>query len=106
MGHFAKRLIFLVAYISHVWLVLHKAVKRNNFPLHTECIHRMPGLFLSYDGNNYTRTILPSMISSIEITHPGAKDALKREAFRVARSMFPGRQADVDKTMEETFMKN
>ena len=47
-----------------------------------------------------------SMISSIEITHPGAKDALKRGAFSVARSMIRGCQADVDKTMEKPFMKN
>ena len=46
------------------------------------------------------------MISSIEITHPGTKDALKRGAFSVARSMIPCCHADVDKIMEETFMKN
>ena len=45
-------------------------------------------------------------MSSIEITHPGAKDALKRGAFSVAHSMIPGCRADVDKIIEETFMKN
>ena len=75
--------------MDYVWLVmqLHEAVKRNNSLLYTECIHRMPDLFLSYDGYNYARFlyIFSSMISSIEITHPGAKDALKRGAFSVAR---------------------
>ena len=68
----------------------------------------MPDLFFSYDGYNYARYlyIFLSMISSIEITHPGAKDALKRGAFSLARSKFPGFCADVDKTMDNTFMKN
>ena len=47
-----------------------------------------------------------SMISSIEITHPGAKDTLKQGAFSVARSIITGCSADDDINMEKIFMKN
>ena len=47
-----------------------------------------------------------SMISSIEFTHPGAKDTLKQGAFSVARSIITGCSADDDENMEKIFIKN
>ena len=68
----------------------------------------MPDRFLSYDEDNYTRylAMFSSMISSIEITQTGSNDALKQGAFHVACLMIHDGYADVDKTMEKTFMQN
>ena len=67
----------------------------------------MADIFFSYDGQNYARylTMFSIMLANIDETHPGAVDMLKQGAFSVARSFIPGSRADVDKTMEETFMK-
>ena len=46
------------------------------------------------------------MLANIDKTHPGAVEMLKQGAFSVACSFIPGNCADVDKTMEETFMKD
>ena len=42
---------------------------------------------------------------SIEESHPGASELLRKGAISVARSLIPGNLCAVDKTMEETFMK-
>ena len=44
-------------------------------------------------------------ITNIETSHPGATELLRRGAFSVARSFIPGNRCEVDKTIEETFMK-
>ena len=56
-GSICKIAKYWAAYINHVWLELqmNEAVRRNDFLLYEECIHRMPDLFLSYDGSNYAR---------------------------------------------------
>ena len=41
----------------------------------------------------------------MEITHPGATELIDRGVLGVARSLIPGSLSDVDRTMEETFMK-
>ena len=45
-------------------------------------------------------------LANIDHSHPGARDLLKQGAISVARSFVPGNRCDVDKTMEETFMKH
>ena len=96
--------------MNHVWLVLqlHEAVKRNDFDLYAQCIFRMPDLFFSYDAQNYARymAMFALFLANIEDTHPRATELLKLGAFSVARSMGSGCCTDVDKTMEETFMKH
>ena len=56
-GMLGKTAQFWMAYMDEVWLTLHlhEAVKKNDFLLDEECIHRMPDLFFSYDGQNYAR---------------------------------------------------
>lgn len=107
-GALGKTAQYWITYMNEVWLVLqlHEAVKRNDFLLYQECINLMPHLFFSYDGHNYARylTMFSSMISNIDVTHPGSLELLKNGAISVARSMIPGSRTDVDKTMEETFM--
>ena len=68
----------------------------------------MPDLFFSYGGQNYARylTFFGSHIANLETSHPGALEQMKLGTFSVARSMVPGNRCAVDKTMEETFMKN
>ena len=109
-GRLGKTAQFWMTYMNAVWLVLqlHEAVKRNDFLLYAECIFLMPNLFFAYDGQNYARymTMFSVLIANIDLTHPGALDLLKQGAFSVARSMVPGCRTDVDKTMEETFMKH
>jgi len=99
-----------MAYMDAVWLALqlHESVKRNDFLLYAECILRMPDLFFAYNGQNYARylTMFSIFIANIDQTHPGARELLKLGAFSVARSVVPGCCTDVDKTMEETFMKH
>ena len=109
-GEFGKTGQFWIAYMDAVWLALqlHESVKRNDFLLYAECILRMPDLFFAYSGQNYARylTMFSVFIANIDQTHPGALELLKLGAFSVARSMVPGCRTDVDKTMEETFMKH
>lgn len=109
-GALGKTAQYWITYMNEVWLVLqlHEAVKRNDFLLYQECINLMPDLFFSYDGHNYARylTMFSSMISNIDVTHPGSLELLKNGAISVARSMIPGSRTDIDKTMEETFMRH
>ncbi len=51
-------------------------------------------------------TMFSMFISNIDKIHPGACELLQIGAFSVAHSLVPGCHTDVDKTMEETFMKN
>ena len=44
-------------------------------------------------------------ITNIEMSHSGATELLRRGAFSVARSFIPENRYEVDKTIEETFMK-
>ncbi len=109
-GEMGKTAQFWLSYMNAVWLALqlHEAVKANDIMLYMECIYRMPDLFFAYDGQNYARylTMFSMMMANINHTHPGALDLLKHGAISVARSMVPGCRTDVDKTMEETFMKH
>ena len=109
-GALGKTPQFWVAYMDAVWLALqlHESVKRNDSLLYAECIHCMPDLFFAYNGHNYARymTMFSLFLANIDETHPGAIELLKLGAFSVARSMVPGSRTDVDKTMEETFMKH
>ena len=99
-----------VSYMNHIWLVLSllEAVKDNNFYLYAHCLHKMPGLFFSYGGQNYARYLsyFSVFLANIDESHPGALELVKAGAFSVARSFIPGNRADVDKTMEETFMRH
>ena len=68
----------------------------------------MADLFFSFGGQNYARylTYFSTYIANIEASHPGAAALLQRGAISVARSFIPGNRCDVNKTMEETFMKH
>ena len=45
-------------------------------------------------------------LANIECSHPGATEMLEWGALSVATSFTPGNRSAVDKTTEETFMKN
>lgn len=64
--------------------------------------------FFSFDGQNYARYLsyFSVFLANIDISHPGALTLIKRGAISVARSFIPGNRCDVDKTMEETFMRH
>ncbi|KAG1683376.1 hypothetical protein GQR58_010026 [Nymphon striatum] len=68
----------------------------------------MADLFFSFDGQNYARylTYFSVFLANVEETHPGATELVRLGAISVARSFVPGNQCDVDKTIEETFMKH
>ncbi len=108
-GKLGKTAKFWLSYIDHVWLVLNllESVKTNNFQLYRQCLHLMCDLFFSYGAQNYARylTFFSAFMANIEETHPGSSDLLQRGGISVARSFIPGSRCDVDKTMEETFMK-
>ena len=50
-------------------------------------------------------TWLEVFLTNLELTHPGATELMDRGVLGVARSLIPGSLSDVDRTMEETFMK-
>jgi hypothetical protein len=43
---------------------------------------------------------LEVFLTNIELSHPGAKELLKKGGIAVARSLIPGALSAVDKTME------
>ena len=65
-------------------------------------------MFFSFGGHNYARylTYFSLHLANLEISNPGATEKIKLGVFSVARSFIPGNRCPVDKTMEETFMKN
>lgn len=109
-GTLGKTPQFWLSYVDHVKLVLSMsdAVKNKNVPLYIHCNYSMPDLFFAYGGQNYARylTYYSQYLTNIENTHPGARQLLERGAIGVARSHIPGNLCDVDKTMEETFMRH
>ena len=110
-GSLGKTGQFWYPYRDYVWLLLQlvHAVKMNDFMqyMYANCISLMPDLFFSFGGQNYARylTFYSTYLANIEESHPGATEILKQGAMSVARSIIPGNRFDVDKTMEETFMK-
>ena len=109
-GVLGKTAIFWMSYMDHVWLTLNllQAVKTNDFFAYSHCLCLMPDLLFSFGGQNYARymAFFSMFITNIETSHPGATELLRRGAFSVARSFFPGNRCEVDKTIEETFMKS
>ena len=95
--------------IDHTPLVimLLYAVKANNLDLFHKCNGDMAPLFFAFHRHNYSRylTCFEMFLTSIDKTHPGAKELLEKGAIAVARSLIPGALSAVDKTMEEGFMK-
>ena len=69
---------------------------------------QMPDLFFSFGGQNYSRylTFFSVFIANLDFTHPGAVEELKLGVISVARSFIAGNRYNVEKTMEETFMRN
>lgn len=108
-GVLGKTATFWMSYMDHVWLTLNllQAVKTNDFLAYSHCLCLMPDIFFSFGGQNYARymAFFSMFITNIETSHPGATELLRRGAFSVARSFIPGNRCEVDKTMEETFMK-
>ena len=96
--------------MDHIFLVLSliNAVKNNDYLLYPHSIDAMIPLFFSYGGHNHARyfTYFSLFLANVELSHPGATVLLERGAISVARSFIHGNRADVDKIMEETFMKH
>ena len=44
-------------------------------------------------------------LTNIDFCHPGSKKVIQNGGIAVARSLIPGSLREVDKTMDETFMK-
>ena len=44
-------------------------------------------------------------LTNLELTHPEATDLVDKEVLCAARSLIPGSFSDVDRTMEENFIK-
>ena len=44
-------------------------------------------------------------LTNLELTHPGAMSLIDSGVLGAARSFIPGSLCDIDRTMEETFMK-
>ncbi|KAL5014823.1 hypothetical protein ScPMuIL_000962 [Solemya velum] len=109
-GHLGKTAQFWISYLDHVRLVfsLLEAVKDNNFYLYAQALHLMACLFFSFGGQNYARYLsyYSVFLANVDISHPGSSDLIKLGTFSVARSFTPGNRCDVDKTMEETFMRH
>jgi hypothetical protein len=109
-GKLGKTAQFWMAYMNHIWLLLAliRSVKTNDFELYAECLHLLPDMFFSFNGHNYARylSFFSVFIANLDTSHPGATDLLRRGAISVARSFIPGNRCQVDKTMEETFMKH
>ena len=109
-GSLGKIAQFWLSYMDHVrmLLALIHAVKHNDFTLYAYCIHAMAPIFFSFNGYNYSRYLsyYSMLLCNIETSHPGATELLKLGAISVARSFIPGNCSDVDKTMEETFMRH
>ena len=109
-GVLGKTAIFWMSYMDHVWLTLNllQAVKTNDFFAYSHCLCLMPDLLFSFGGQHYARymAFFSMFITNIETSHPGATELLRRGAFSVARSFIPGNRCEVDKTIEETFMKS
>ncbi|KAK6184936.1 hypothetical protein SNE40_007284 [Patella caerulea] len=110
LGQHGKTAVLWMSYMDHIWLILslNQAVKTNNFMVYAECLSLMPDIFFSFGGQNYARylTFFSMYMANIESSHPGSLELLKRGAISVARSFVPGSRCDVDKTIEETFMKH
>ena len=85
-------------------LSLIMAVKSNNLQLYKHCLFKICDLFFAYDGQNYD--IFVVFMKNIEDNHPYAEALLRRGASSVARCFRSGNRCAVDKTIEETLMKN
>ena len=109
-GRVGKTAQLWITYMDHIHLLqsLVESVKQNNFELYVHTLNLMTDLFFSFGGQNFARylTYMDLFLANIDHSHPGARDLLKQGAISVARSFVPGNGCDVDKTMEETFMKH
>jgi len=87
---------------------VNEGVKTNEFLLYFQSIDLMSDLFFSYDCQNYACYLIMFcvLLANVDDTHPGALDLLKRGAISVARAMIPGFREDVDRTTEETIMRD
>ena len=84
-----------------------RAVKVNDLPLYAHCLYKMSDLFFAFDCQNYSRygTYFSVFLSNVESSHPGATRLIMGGSFSVARSNIRGNRCAVDKTIEETFMR-
>ena len=109
-GKLGQTAQFWISFMDHVRTLqtLIHAVKHSDFVLYAQCMFEMSGIFFSFNGHNYARylTYFAMFLCNIESSHPGATLLLKNGAISVARSFIPGNRVDVDKTMEETFMRH
>lgn len=109
-GQLGKTAQLWLSYMEHIRLILRllEAVKTNNIPLYADSVRHMAPLFFSFDGQNYARylTYFSVFLANLDTSHPGAMTLIERGAISVARSYVPGCRCDVDKTMEETFMRH
>ena len=94
-GKFGKTAQLWMTYVDHIWMILTliQAVKNNNLPLHIE------SLYARYI------TFFAVFLANIEESHPGATQLLEGGANNVAMSLIPENRCPIDKTIDETFMK-
>ena len=96
--------------MDHISLLLSllEAVQDNNFYLYVNTLRSVTPVFFSFGGQNYARylSFYTLFLANVEVSHPGAKGLLLLGAISVARSFTPVNRVAVDKTMEETFMRN
>jgi len=85
-----------------------EAIRDNNLHLYVHTFNRIPDLLFTHKGQTYARyiTYFSVFTANLEISHPGENELLKLETFSVARSFITSSCTDVDKTMEEMFMRN
>ena len=109
-GALGKTAKLWVSYKDHIWLVLSliTTVECDGFELYIYYLFKMCDLFFAFDGENYARylTFFAVFMANVEENLPNAEALLRRAAISVARSFIPGNRCAVDKTIEETFMKN
>ena len=108
-GQLGKTAQFWMSYMDQVCLILKitQAVKLDDFSLYAHCLFEMSEFFFSFDGHNYSLYLayFAVFMANVEETHPGYRALLQNGSFIVARSFVPGSRCPVDKTIEETFMK-
>ena len=103
-GKLGKTAKFWIQYADLIWNILHlqRATKTNDLDLHISSFEKMCPLFFSMDHQNYAHylTCYILLLLNLDISHPGAKDLLKKRGFSVGRSTFPASRVPIDQMIE------
>ena len=103
-GKLGKTAKFWIQYADLIWNILHlqRATKANDLDLHISSLEKMCPLLFSMDHQNYAHylTCYILLLLNLDISHPGAKDLLKKRGFSVGRSTFPASRVPIDQMIE------